>query len=142
MGKVSYISKKRIEKGLSVTELAEKTGVHEEEAERWESGKLPDSEHLLSLSAVLDVPVEDILCGGDRADTANADGKAEKTEILQESGCETKDTTDNSVVEESEKPGTKKQELPAGQQNREDGQQEIEGVSGSSSDEEIIYGEQ
>ena len=67
MKRGELLSDKRIEKGLSVSALAQTLGVSEAEIERWESGELPDSEHLLALSELLDVSVEDILRGGEDA---------------------------------------------------------------------------
>lgn len=40
-----YLSTKRAEKGLSVSVLAEKLNISEEEVRKWEDGELPDSEH-------------------------------------------------------------------------------------------------
>lgn len=68
MKRGELLSDKRIEKGFSVSALAQELGVPAEEVERWEAGELPDSEHLLALSGLLDIPVEDILRGGDNAD--------------------------------------------------------------------------
>lgn len=64
MKRGELLSDKRIEKGFSVSVLAQKLGVAETDVERWEAGELPDSKHLLALSALLDIPVEDILQGG------------------------------------------------------------------------------
>ena len=72
MKRGELLSDKRIEKGLSVSALAQKLGVSAAEVERWEAGELPDSEHLLALSALLDISVEDILRGGEDADEAGA----------------------------------------------------------------------
>ena len=71
MKRGELLSDKRIEKGFSVSALAQELGVPAEEVERWEAGELPDSEHLLALSGLLDIPVEDILRGGDNADGAD-----------------------------------------------------------------------
>ena len=67
------LSEQRMKKGLSVSALAQKLGVSEAEAERWETGELPDSEHLLALSELLDISVEDIL-------RAAAEGSADGAE--------------------------------------------------------------
>ena len=71
MKRGEFLFDKRTKKGLSVSALAQKLGVSEAEVWRWESGVLPDSEYLLRLSEVLDIPVEDILQGGDSADAAD-----------------------------------------------------------------------
>lgn len=68
MKRGELLSDKRIEKGFSVSALAQELGVPAEEVERWEAGELPDSEHLLALSELLEISVEDILRGGDNAD--------------------------------------------------------------------------
>lgn len=72
MKRGELLSDKRIEKGLSVSALAQKLGVSAAEVERWEAGELPESGHLLALSALLDISVEDILRGGENADEAGA----------------------------------------------------------------------
>lgn len=72
MKRGELLSDKRIEKGLSVSALAQKLGVSAAEVERWEAGELPESGHLLALSALLDISVEDILRGGEEADEAGA----------------------------------------------------------------------
>ena len=71
MKRGEFLFDKRTKKGLSVSALAKKLGVSEAEVWRWESGALPDSEYLLRLSEVLDIPVEDILQGGDSADAVD-----------------------------------------------------------------------
>lgn len=65
MKRGKMISLKREEKGMTVSELAKELNVSEWRVERWEEGELPDSEHLLNLSAVLDIPVEELLRDGD-----------------------------------------------------------------------------
>lgn len=79
-----YLSTKRAEKGLSVSGLAEKLNISEEEVRKWEDGELPDSEHLLALSALLGVSVEDILRGGD----AHRDEESERQELVNSSHSE------------------------------------------------------
>lgn len=79
-----YLSTKRAEKGLSVSVLAEKLNISEEEVRKWEDGELPDSEHLLALSALLGVSVEDILRGGD----AHRDEESEQQEPVNSSHSE------------------------------------------------------
>lgn len=64
MDRGKFLCDKREQKGLSVSELAKMLNVSEWRVERWEEGEMPDSEHLLLLSSILDVPVEDILRGG------------------------------------------------------------------------------
>lgn len=63
MDRGKFLYDKREEKGLSVPELAKILNVSEWKIERWEEGELPDSEHLLRLSSILGVSVEEILCG-------------------------------------------------------------------------------
>ena len=79
-----YLSTKRAEKGLSVSVLAEKLNISEEEVRKWEDGELPDSEHLIALSALLGVSVEDILRGGD----AHRDEESERQEPVNSSHSE------------------------------------------------------
>lgn len=79
-----YLSTKRAEKGLSVSGLAEKLNISEDEVRKWEDGELPDSEHLLALSALLGVSVEDILRGGD----AHRDEESEQQEPVNSSHSE------------------------------------------------------
>ena len=45
MKRGELLSDKRIEKGLSVSALAQKLGVSAAEVERWEAGELPESGH-------------------------------------------------------------------------------------------------
>ncbi len=86
MKRGEFLSNKRIEKGLSLSALAQKLGVSEEEVERWEGGELPDSRYLLPLSALLGVFVEDILqCGEESAaEEDGAEKQADPSENLQE----------------------------------------------------------
>ena len=85
MKRGEFLSDKRIEKGLSLSALAQKLGVSEEEVERWEGGELPDSRYLLPLSALLGVFVEDILqCGEESAAEEDGEEKhADPSENLQ-----------------------------------------------------------
>lgn len=101
MKRGELLSDKRIEKGFSVSALAQELGVPAEEVERWEAGELPDSEHLLALSGLLEISVEDILRGGDNADGGQigvADGaqgggkEAEVNVAPQNSGAESADS--------------------------------------------------
>ena len=86
MKRGEFLSDKRIEKGLSLSALAQKLGVSEEEVERWEGGELPDSRYLRPLSALLGVFVEDILqCGEESAaEEDGAEKQADPSENLQE----------------------------------------------------------
>ena len=98
MKRGEFLSDKRIEKGLSLSALAQKLGVSEEEVERWEGGELPDSRYLLPLSALLGVFVEDILqCGEESAaEEDGAEKQADPSENLQEEQA----ATQNSASEE------------------------------------------
>ena len=89
MKRGEFLFDKRTKKGLSVSALAQKLGVSEAEVWQWESGALPDSEYLLRLSEVLDIPVEDILQGGDSADAADMQEipEAEETQSGAEIGA-------------------------------------------------------
>ncbi|HIX07289.1 MAG TPA: helix-turn-helix domain-containing protein [Candidatus Borkfalkia faecipullorum] len=109
MKRGKFLSDKRIEKGLSLSALAQKLGVSEEEVERWEGGELPDSRYLLPLSALLGVFVEDILqCGEESAaEEDGAEKQADPSENLQEeqgaaqnSASEVKSAVQNSASEE------------------------------------------
>lgn len=59
MGINEIIRNKRIEKGLSMKELAERIGVSEGTISRWESGKIEDMRRsrIKALSEVLGIPV-------------------------------------------------------------------------------------
>lgn len=109
MKRGEFLSDKRIEKGLSLSALAQKLGVSEEEVERWEGGELPDSRYLLPLSALLGVFVEDILqCGEESAaEEDGAEKQAGPSENLQEeqaaaenSASEEQGAAENSASEE------------------------------------------
>ena len=109
MKRGEFLSNKRIEKGLSLSALAQKLGVSEEEVERWEGGELPDSRYLLPLSALLGVFVEDILqCGEESAaEEDGAEKQADPSENLQEeqaaaqnSASEEQGAAENSASEE------------------------------------------
>ena len=98
MKRGEFLSDKRIEKGLSLSALAQKLGVSEEEVERWEGGEFPDSRYLLPLSALLGVFVEDILqCGEESAaEEDGAEKQADPSENLQEEQA----AAENSASEE------------------------------------------
>ena len=109
MKRGEFLSDKRIEKGLSLSALAQKLGVSEEEVERWEGGEFPDSRYLLPLSALLGVFVEDILqCGEESAaEEDGAEKQADPSENLQEeqaaaqnSASEEQGAAENSASEE------------------------------------------
>ena len=109
MKRGEFLSDKRIEKRLSLSALAQKLGVSEEEVERWEGGELPDSRYLLPLSALLGVFVEDILqCGEESAaEEDGAEKQAGSCENLQEeqgaaqnSASEEQGAAENSASEE------------------------------------------
>ncbi len=59
-----FIARKREEKQLSKSELAEKLGVSEKTVEKWESGKaMPSIELAQVLCAVLDVSISSLVAG-------------------------------------------------------------------------------
>lgn len=110
MNKGEFLSDKRIEKGISAAELAQKLKVSEAEIELWESGKLPDSEYLLALSAVLGVSVEDILNGGDvKGKTEN--GETERA-AAQENRSETGESSESSIFGGVRKQGSDERLVP------------------------------
>ncbi len=74
MRREEILVQKRIEKGLSVAELAEILGVSARKIEKWEAGELPEAKYLLILSSTLDIPVELILQGGDGTDGVSFTG--------------------------------------------------------------------
>lgn len=103
MSRGEFLSDKCAEKGLSVSDLAEKLGVSVFEAERWEKGELPDSEYLLRLSALLDVSVEDILRGGESK-------VGQDCTDLQDNSAD-KETAESSCAEETENKESEKKEI-------------------------------
>ena len=126
MKRGEFLSDKRIEKGLSLSALAQKLGVSEEEVERWEGGELPDSRYLLPLSALLGVFVEDILqCGEESAaEEDGAEKQADPSENLQEeqaaaqnSASEVKSAVQNSASEEESAAENSASEEQAAAQN-------------------------
>lgn len=75
-----YIRKKRVERGLTRSELAKKLGVGVYDVDSWETGFFPPVEMILPLAEALGVEAEDILAGEDGAGEkygkkAEADGK-------------------------------------------------------------------
>ena len=99
MKRGELLSDKRIEKGFSVSVLAQKLGVAEADVERWEAGELPDSKHLLALSALLDIPVEDILQGGIAAEEGEGDAPKDDAGAMLRANTGERDAggTNNSV---------------------------------------------
>lgn len=126
MKRGEFLSDKRIEKGLSLSALAQKLGVSEEEVERWEGGELPDSRYLLPLSALLGVFVEDILqCGEESAaEEDGAEKQADPSENLQEeqgaaqnSASEEQGAAENSASEEQAAAQNSASEVKSAVQN-------------------------
>lgn len=74
MKRGDFLALKRMEKKLSVADLAREIGVSEFTVERWEEGELPDSAHLLALASALGVTVEDILREESDESASFADG--------------------------------------------------------------------
>lgn len=59
-----FIAACRKEKDLTQTQLAEKLGITNKAVSKWETGKsLPDASIMLALCKVLDITVNDLLCG-------------------------------------------------------------------------------
>ena len=59
-----FISEKRKEKKLTQMQLAEKLGITDRAVSKWETGKsLPDASIMLELCGLLDITVNDLLCG-------------------------------------------------------------------------------
>ena len=60
----SFIARCRKNKDLTQTQLADKLGITNKAVSKWETGKsLPDASIMLELCAVLDITVNDLLCG-------------------------------------------------------------------------------
>ncbi len=87
MDRGNFLRDRREHKGLSVSELAKMLNISEWKVERWEDGETPDSEHLLLLSSILGVSVEDILRGGGA--TEQSQGYAQKESVERESDDQT-----------------------------------------------------
>ena len=132
MKRGEFLSDKRIEKGLSLSALAQKLGVSEEEVERWEGGELPDSRYLLPLSALLGVFVEDILqCGEESAaEEDGAEKQADPSENLQEEQA----AAQNSASEEQAAAQNSASEEQAAAQNS---ASEVKGAVQNSASEEL-----
>ena len=59
-----FIAERRKQNGLTQMQLAEKLGITDRAVSKWETGKsLPDSSIMLELCSILDVSVNDLLCG-------------------------------------------------------------------------------
>ena len=59
-----FIASKRKEKELTQMQLAEKLGITDRAVSKWENGKsLPDYSIILQLCEVLEITVNDLLCG-------------------------------------------------------------------------------
>ena len=59
-----FISSKRKEKSLTQAALAEKLGITDRAISKWERGKgLPDASLMLDLCEILDITVNELLCG-------------------------------------------------------------------------------
>lgn len=102
MKRGEYLAVKRAEKGLTVPDLALQLGVSADEVERWESGEeLPDSEYLLRLSSVLDIPVEDIL----REDGAERTGEAQATPLSGEESADSRALSADGIAAREKRSG-------------------------------------
>ena len=143
MKRGEFLSDKRIEKGLSLSALAQKLGVSEEEVERWEGGEFPDSRYLLPLSALLGVFVEDILqCGEESAaEEDGAEKQADPSENLQEE----QSAAQNSASEEqaaaqnsaSEEQGAAQSSISEEQAAAQSSISEVKGAAQNSASEEL-----
>ena len=59
-----FISERRRETGLTQAQLAEKLGITDRAVSKWETGKsLPDASIMLELCGLLNITVNDLLCG-------------------------------------------------------------------------------
>ena len=59
-----FISSKRKQKNLTQAALAEKLGITDRAVSKWERGKgLPDASLMLDLCGILDITVNELLCG-------------------------------------------------------------------------------
>lgn len=88
MKRGEYLATKRLERGLSEKQLAEKLGASEEDVRRWEAGAFPEAKYLLPLSEILGADPKEILRGcseeapgalssAEEADLPDADPAAE-----------------------------------------------------------------
>ena len=59
-----FIAEKRKQKGLTQMQLAEKLGITDRAVSKWETGRsLPDASIMIELCGILDMSVNDLLCG-------------------------------------------------------------------------------
>ncbi len=59
-----FIAKKRKEQNMTQVQLAEKLGITDRAVSKWETGKsLPDASIMLELCGLLQITVNDLLCG-------------------------------------------------------------------------------
>ena len=80
-----FIAKKRKEQSLTQAQLAEKLGITDRAVSKWETGKsLPDASLMLELCGLLNITVNDLLCG-EVVSMDNYNEKAEKnlTEMVR-----------------------------------------------------------
>ena len=60
----SFIAERRKMKNLTQAQLAEKLNITDRAVSKWENGRsLPDSSIMLELCDILDITVNDLLCG-------------------------------------------------------------------------------
>lgn len=72
-----FIAEKRKEQALTQLQLAEKLGITDRAVSKWETGKsLPDASIMLELCGLLNITVNDLLCG----EVVSMDNYNEKTE--------------------------------------------------------------
>ena len=71
----NFIAECRKEKQLTQVQLADKLGITNRAVSKWETGKsIPDASIMLELCEVLDISVNELLCG------RHLDGEEEKME--------------------------------------------------------------
>ena len=59
-----FIAQRRKAEGLTQSQLAEKLGITDRAVSKWETGKsLPDASIMLQLCELLQITVNDLLCG-------------------------------------------------------------------------------
>ena len=74
-----FIAERRKSANLTQAQLAEKLNITDRAISKWETGKsLPDSSIMLDLCSVLDISVNDLLCG----EKINMDINDQKSEKL------------------------------------------------------------
>lgn len=75
----AFIATQRKHKNLTQAALGEKLGITDRAVSKWERGKgMPDASLMLDLCAVLDITVNELLCG----EKINMENNNEKTEAL------------------------------------------------------------